>query len=549
MKLLRYFSCLAFFIILAGLFSPLVMAQGRTFAVTPFEIKGPEKFAYLSHSTQAMFLSRMSAGSRFQGMDREEINNKAPAAPKGVGGAREVKTLLGVDYLVWGSVDIEGDAVKMDVSMMDPSGNVTHKSSSSRVNGMIPALENMARDLAMQSSGKPDAPSSARTTQQVVQHNPDFVVNQTTENQQVFLNPQFRYEGSSDTPGRWRSQAFPYASVGLAIGDIDGDGENETVVISTRHVYVYRFRDQQLVQLAEYKSPPKQTNLNVNVFDYNGDGKGEIIVSSVYDTEPRSFVLGFDGNKLTLLQENIRMFLNVAAVPPDFSKVVVGCRGDSQNLFQRGVFEVVTSGGKFTSGAPLTLPKKANAFNFSYLPEENSYKVVMIDTRDRLEIYSPKGDLLSKTEEEYAGSTLGLKFDELRAPMDNTVNKPDYLWSYYYVPLPILLANLDNSRRYDVIVSRNISVAAQFFENYRLFSQGELHDMFWDGVGMSLKWKTRRIKGTITGYALADINNNGQKDLVVALNTHPGPAGVSSRKCIITAYTLDTSTTGTVRDY
>ena len=42
---------------------------------------------------------------------------------------------------------------------------------------------------------------------------------------------------------------------------------------------------------------------------------------------------------------------------------------------------------------------------------------------------------------------------------------------------------------------------------------------------------------------LADLNNNGVMDLVVGLNTHPGPVGVGSRRCLITAYPLDLSRT------
>ena len=61
---------------------------------------------------------------------------------------------------------------------------------------------------------------------------------------------------------------------------------------------------------------------------------------------------------------------------------------------------------------------------------------------------------------------------------------------------------------------------------------------------MNLLWKTRRIKGTITGYTLADIDNDGQKELVVCLNTWPGAAGVAPRRTIILAYKLDNSTMG-----
>jgi hypothetical protein len=86
---------------------------------------------------------------------------------------------------------------------------------------------------------------------------------------------------------------------------------------------------------------------------------------------------------------------------------------------------------------------------------------------------------------------------------------------------------------------------AQFFENYRSFSQGEIHALFWDGVGLNLKWKTRRIKGTISGYVLGDVNNDGKQELVVSLNTWPGAVGVVNRKTVIMSYSLDSESANT----
>ena len=70
--------------------------------------------------------------------------------------------------------------------------------------------------------------------------------------------------------------------------------------------------------------------------------------------------------------------------------------------------------------------------------------------------------------------------------------------------------------------------------------RGEVHALFWDGVGLGLKWKTRRIRGSVAAVDLADFNNDGILDLVVGLNTSPD-LGVGSRQCIVTAYPLDVS--------
>jgi len=55
---------------------------------------------------------------------------------------------------------------------------------------------------------------------------------------------------------------------------------------------------------------------------------------------------------------------------------------------------------------------------------------------------------------------------------------------------------------------------------------------------MNLVWKTRRIKGTVVDYALTDMDNDGSKELVVCVNSHPGASGIRQKRTFITAYPL-----------
>jgi hypothetical protein len=170
----------------------------------------------------------------------------------------------------------------------------------------------------------------------------------------------------------------------------------------------------------------------------------------------------------------------------------------------------------------------------------------MIDDYDRMRIFSSTGSLLAVTEETYAGSNLGVEYHPaalgLKAPDAN--QSPQYT---VYIPLRAIPANLDKDNRYELILSRNISVSAQLFSNYRDYPQGEMHSLYWDGVGMSLQWKTARIKGTVTDYALADFDNDGVLDLVVSINSHTGMAGTARKKATVVAYPLDQSQSGDIQ--
>ena len=112
--------------------------------------------------------------------------------------------------------------------------------------------------------------------------------------------------------------------------------------------------------------------------------------------------------------------------------------------------------------------------------------------------------------------------------------------SKYFAPMRLIVADIGHTGEYTLLVNKPISTAAQIFDRYRYFPQGEVHALFWDGVGLGLKWKTRRIRGSVAAVDLADFNNDGILDLVVGLNTSPD-LGVGSRQCLVTAYPLDVS--------
>ncbi|MGE4539249.1 MAG: FG-GAP-like repeat-containing protein [Desulfovibrio sp.] len=533
MTLFRRLALLA--VALLCLPSMALADAAKTYAVAPFAVHGPEKYQYLSQGAQSMLESRMNWPGHLAPMDKSKVTSKLTKAPGSEAEAQKALSAVGADYLAYGSITVSGDKASVDIMVLGRDGKKWPKNFTTKMADLIPAMERTAQSLNNEIFQRP----AAKGGDDINQMNPNFVVNQTNQSQKAYLNPNFRYAGPADSPGVWRSQSMPFVSAGISIADLNGDGKNEVVIMGQHSVQVFAYKDRQLMPIAKYEVPPNIKLLKVSTFDVNGDGKAEIVVSSRYFKDPRSFILQLDGQHLKELYKDIKLYLNVAAVPPDFSRQLVGSKGDPKDLFVQGVHNVIFSGGQPALSTRLNLPSKANPFNFVYLPEKSGYKVILNDDKDHLVVYTAKGERVAATEEQYCGSAIGLEYDSLMAPMEKP--KSDYLWTYYYIPLPMLVANLDKSDRFELLVSKNISLAAQFFETFRTFSQGEIHSLYWDGVGMSLLWKTRRIKGTITGYALADIDNDGQKELVVCINTWPGAAGVYARRTIVLAYKLDNS--------
>ena len=40
--------------------------------------------------------------------------------------------------------------------------------------------------------------------------------------------------------------------------------------------------------------------------------------------------------------------------------------------------------------------------------------------------------------------------------------------------------------------------------------------MDWDGAGLTSQWTSQKLSGTVVGYQVADLDNDGLKELIIA---------------------------------
>jgi hypothetical protein len=353
------------------------------------------------------------------------------------------------------------------------------------------------------------------------------------------LNPAFEYESRAKDIGRWRSQSLSFASTGMIVDDADNDGKAEVFLLGEHRITAYVYKQHKLAELDSYEVPNRVKLLNINTLDMDRDGVSEIIVSGIFTDTPRSFIMQIKDKKLKVLHEDIDLFFNVVAMPPDFIPRLVAQKQGRQELFDRTVHEAVKMGDEFELGNSLSLPSEANVFNFTYLPQgDREYKLIVADSKDRLRVYSMTNERQYRTKEDYAASGLGLKMGNVVPGMGES-QAAGLPKQFYYIPTRLWPCNLDEDKEYELLVNQSHSLAAQFFPRYRYFPQGAIHCLRWDGLSLNTVWKTRTIQGTVVDYGIGDVNNNGQNELYVCLNTHPGALGTAERKTVVLSYTLN----------
>ncbi|SDL50007.1 hypothetical protein SAMN05660337_3114 [Maridesulfovibrio ferrireducens] len=537
---------IAFFIVMISILSAgAAFADARTFAVYPFEINGPAQYKYLSRGVQTMLISRLNWTGHFEPLAASKELGEADIPSSKI---EEIKSAqrLGVDYLALGSITIVGKDASVDLRMVDKEGKSWTKSAKTTIEGLIPALDGIATEVKGQLFEKPG--SKVATKEEKVREearpqaalNPEFISASTAAvPMQSAINPQFRYEGGTETPGRWRSQSIDFVNRGGFVADVTGDGKQNVVMLSDTEVKVFGVDNQRLTEVASYKYASRANGIKISGIDLGRDGVKEVVLCIIMDERPYSFIISFKGNTPKVLVNRFNKFLCAVRIPPNFTETLLGQKLDtSRTFYSKDVTEYMYSNGELMPVRRLSVPAFANVFNTSFLPEKEDYKVLVLNKYGRMTVYNKALEPLYESQNSY--NSVDVKFDSTAKIRGfGSENKKNKMEHYYFVPMAVTITSISDPTKLEVLLNKDISVASQVFSNYKSFSQGELHSEYWDGVGLSLAWKTRRIKGSVTAYGIADIDNDGEKELYCILNSFPGSLGVRFRKTLIVAYELN----------
>ncbi|MDL2307854.1 VCBS repeat-containing protein [Desulfovibrio sp. OttesenSCG-928-C06] len=527
------FSLVLLSVLVLGQAGDCRAASVRTYVVMPFNVNGPAGYKYLENSIPSMFNSRLHWAGNYELSPNESKTSRNPAMSE----ADAVKGLQasGADYVIWGNLMIVGEECSLDIMVMDKDGKKWPKSRQTRVAQLIPTLTSICDNISAEVFGKPGVRVVAVPSQQPSGNqspNPDMVGSG--------LNPSFKYEGGSSSDStRMRSQQLNYTGYGMEVCDADGDGRNEVFIFDDYNLFVYRWDNNRLAPLDNVRVNLTQNNIAIRSFDFDRSGRKQILLTSMDKEQmPKSRIYSFDGKKLKLEMENIRYFLNVIRDINTGREILIGQPGHTYEMFRKKrITEMVRTGNELIPGDPINLPDEFNVFSFAFLPAgrdiTNEPRIISVSKLEKMKVWTLGGGMLSVTEDDWAGSPVGLEINPTSPGMGEDTES---LRSLYYIPIRMIPVDLNRDGDYEMLIVKSITTTGHIFKRYRNFLQGEVKCMYWDGVGMTEQWRTRAVQGGIVDIALADFNNDGVLDLVVCANT----GGVmTKRKTIVVGYSLN----------
>jgi hypothetical protein len=176
---------------------------------------------------------------------------------------------------------------------------------------------------------------------------------------------------------------------------------------------------------------------------------------------------------------------------------------------------------------------------------EGVERIIALDDYDHLRIYAKTQKPISKihvfggSDESiwkgdgvFGGSSTYIKPDEQGTATDHKVDEQ----AKTYLNVRIITYDINKDGKREIIIVKNISSIGRAFANVKAFSKSEIYDLEWDGMGISVNWKTRPINGYVADYQFKDIDNDGENEIVLALVTTSG--GVTKPRSQLAAYDL-----------
>ncbi|MBE0555906.1 MAG: VCBS repeat-containing protein, partial [Proteobacteria bacterium] len=465
---------------------PLWALGEKKVAVLPFTVHSAENIDYVRQGIGDMLSSRLSVNEKIQVVNRDAVLatvNETGGKELTLADVYGLGKKLNADFVVWGSITKIGNSLSIDGRLIDIGAYkaaLTIATQSPTMDEVIPKINEFARKIEAHLLGtSPTASATAPAPQQIiVSRQPsspatregEIISGMKDSKKGTFtgsINPDFINAAQPlDKKSFWRSQQFPNAFRGMDIGDVNGDGRNETVIIDANTILIYQKKDEQFQLIQKVSGKSYDNYISVDVADINQNGVKEIIVSNYTGRIVNSFVIEFrDGNFVTIasdLRWFFRVIDNASGTP-----LLLGQRMGMDVPFDTPINEIQWQNGEYREGRKMRIPEGLSVYGLTLdrLGASGPEKVITLNQDDYLCIYDQtdkplskiaifggSSELLWKSEEYFGGSNTYID------PMSGTTSvmsetEPEGV----YINLRIITYDTNKDGKREIIIVKNIS--------------------------------------------------------------------------------------------
>jgi TolB-like protein len=546
---------------------PLWAKDKNTVAVLPFSVHSAENIDYIRQGIGDMLASRISVNEKIDIISKDKVLTAIQeTAGREIASADAIALgkKLAADFVVWGSITKIGSGLSIDGKLVDIATSKTAVNIFAQcptMDEVIPKINEFAQRIDSHILGgvpETSAPPPAVPKELIVSRksppkntrDAEIISGMRGSRKGTYtssINPDFINAAQPlDRKTFWKSQQFPYEFRGMDIGDVNGDGLNETIMIDRTNIFIYQKKGDEFKLIQQIPGKSYDNYVSLDVADINRNGIKEIIVSSYNGTQVDSFIVEFRNGKFVTIASGLPWFMRVidnsSGIP-----LLLGQRRGLKIIFEPPIYEILYQNGEYREGQKMRIPQGLSVYGLTLekLGSTGSEKIISLNDYDYICVFEQTDKPLSKvtvvggsdefiwkSEDVFGGSNTAIESTQsLNSGAAESTEDP-----YNYINLRILTYDTNKDGKREFIIVKNISASGRTFQRLKLFTSAEVYDLEWDGTGLVENWRTKKISGYVADYQFRDIDNDGENEVVLALVLSVG--GTLKERSAIVAYKL-----------
>ena len=535
------------------LWGAVFAAQERRVLILPLGIHADKDVSFLQDGIRSMLSSRLYQPGKTVIISREETLKAVEAHGGAVTtdpAAVELARQLKADYVVVGSLMMMGERISTNVRMLDVGQNkpVAAVNQVGKTQGaVIEHIDSFCAQVNENVFGsQPQQTSKPAAKAQVVDErrmHPEKLMGSDVREEPSGMAMQPNVASA----GAWRiGRQFKSQLRGLAMGDVNGDGRADIAVIDNHTLKVFQYRQGRLIPLGVLEEEKFNSFLSVDVADINGNGMAEIFITNrplirgghqqsrafaKKTPQLRSFVVEWNGTQFKKIVENGRHFFRVLQIP-NRGAVLVGQRQGTisdtfgeNKIFSGPVTELVWRGGSYVAEDNLGVPARMNLYSVALGDIDNNGKEMILSYShlDYLRMSDRSGGEQWQSADNYGTTDTYLEIPD-EGDMED-MNR-------YYLPSRIIVTTPAQAGDPSVLVVKNTE-SGRTFPRVKIFKSGHIEYLAWNGLSFVPAWRTQPVSKYISDFAVGDIDDDGQDELVFAVVVKTSSAFADGKSTIV----------------
>lgn len=315
----------------------------------------------------------------------------------------------------------------------------------------------------------------------------------------------------------WRSPEIPTVLTALDIGDLDGDGKNETVFLDDHGVTISRFEDGGLRTLAQFSQPPA-TYLSAEVEDLDGDGIAELLLCYQTPEGLESAIVRYVHRNLKVAGKYPDTILRTVPDPSNEKKrILIGQKMDRENVFDGEMVRFRVNGAEIEPVGKISLPPGALLLSYvsGRLGKDSSFFRIILNQDQRLMVFDRQNRLLHTVSDRIYGIGRSVR---IRGPHGTRKIR---------IPGRLLITDTIGDGENELLVTKQTR------------GTSVIQSLVWDGNQLKVKWKTVQSPGVVSDFRIRDFKNGGTRSLVLLLiKSNPFLALTGGAHSVVFAYDL-----------